>query len=60
MKITTTAMIERQHSRLYTQKAKNCETFLNTKSQTLLKNLDNLRYVFIYTKRNTLDVTGIS
>ena len=60
MKITMTAISERQRARLYTQKVKkNCETFLYTKSQTHFKNLDNFRYV-LYTKSNTLDVTGFS
>ena len=45
-----TAIIERQRARLYTQKAKNCEMFLYTQSQTLFKELDNFRYVFIYKK----------
>ena len=35
MKIRMTAIIERQRARLYTQKAKNCETFLDTKNLTL-------------------------
>ena len=39
---------------LYTQKAKNCETFLYPKSQTLFKKRDNFRYVFIYQKLYTL------
>ena len=34
MKMTRTAIIERQRARLYTQKAKKSETFLYTKSQT--------------------------
>ena len=33
--------------------------FIYAKSQTLLKKLDNFRYVF-YTKSDTLDVTGFS
>ena len=53
MKITMTAIIERQRERLYTQKAKNCEIFLYTKSQTLFKKLDNFRYVFIYKNLDT-------
>ena len=55
--IMMSAIIERQHAHLYTQKAKNCETFLHTKNQTLFKKLDNFRYV-LYTKSHTLDVTG--
>ena len=39
---------------LYTQKAKICETFLYSKSQTLFKKLDNSRNVFIDKKRYTL------
>ena len=35
---------------LYSQNAKNFETFLYPKSQTLCKKLDNFRYVFIYKK----------
>ena len=36
MKNSMTAIVERQRTRLYTQKAKkNCETFLYTKSHTL-------------------------
>ena len=52
MKIMMTAIIERQRARLYTQKAKNCQTFLYiyTKSQTLLKKLDNFRYIFFIQK----------
>ena len=53
MKITMTAIIERQRERLYKQKAKNCKTFLNTKSETLFKKLDNFRYVYIYKKPYT-------
>ena len=55
MKITMTAIIERQRARLYTQKAKkNCETFLYTKSWTLFKKQDNCRNGFIYKMANTL------
>ena len=54
MKITMTTIIERQRTRLYTQKEKNCETFLSKKSQTVFKKQDNFRYVFIYKKRYTL------
>ena len=53
MKITMTAIIERQRARLYTQKAKKCQTFLYTKSQILFKMLDNFRYGFIYKKPYT-------
>ena len=53
MKITITSIIKRQRAHLYTQKAKNCETFLYTKSQTLFKKLDNLRYVLLYKKAYT-------
>ena len=37
-----------------TKSQKNCPTFLYTKTQTLFKKLDNLRYVFIYKKQYTL------
>ena len=33
---------------------KDCETFLYTKIQTLCKNQDNSRHVFIYKKQDTL------
>ena len=64
MKITMTAIIKRQSARLYTKKAKHCETCLYTKSQTIFKNLDNrygtfikfLNLAFIY-KNMTLFVT---
>ena len=42
---------------LYKQKAKNCETILYTKIQTLFKKLDNPRCVFVK-KINTLYVMG--
>ena len=38
---------------IYTKSKEKCETFLYTKSQTLLKKLDNSRYIFIYKKRYT-------
>ena len=44
---------------LFVQKAKKYETFFYTKLQTLSKNQDNVRHVFIY-KRNTLYVTRFS
>ena len=53
MKITKTDIIEIQRARWNTQKSKKCETFLYTKSQTLFKKLDNIRYVFIYKKPYT-------
>ena len=53
MKITMTAIIERERTRLYTKNQKKCETFLYTKSRTLFKKLDNFRYVFIYKKPYT-------
>ena len=50
-----TAIRETQRARFYIYKReKNCETFLYTKSQTLCKKQDNLRYVFIYKKPDTL------
>ena len=52
MKITMTAIIERQRARLYTQKAKKIPKCY-IKSQTLFKKLDNSRYVFIYKKPYT-------
>ena len=53
MKITMTAIIERQRARLYTQKAKKNGKHLYTKKHTLIKKLDNFRYVFIYKKPYT-------
>ena len=53
MRITMTAIIERQRARLYTKNEKNCEKFLYTKSHTLFKKLDNFRYVFVYKKPYT-------
>ena len=50
MKIMMSAIIERQHARLYEQKAKK---IAKTKSRTLFKKLDNFRYVFIYKKPYT-------
>ena len=38
---------------IYIYKAKNGETFLYTKIQTLCKKQDNLRYVFIYKNLDT-------
>ena len=35
---------------IYTKSEKNCDMFLYTKSQSLIKKLDNSRYVFIYKK----------
>ena len=45
---------ERQHVRIYIYKSKKCETFLYTKSETLFKKQDNLRFVFIYKIPDTL------
>ena len=53
MKITMTVIIERQSARVHTKKAKNCETFLYSKSQTI-------PVTFLYTKTHTLDVKGFS
>ena len=52
MKITITAISERQHAR--TKSKNNCETFLYAKSRTLFKKQDNLRYNFIYKKQDNL------
>ena len=52
MKITMTAIIERQRARLY-KKQKRFQTFLYTKSQTLFKKLSKFRYVFKYKKQYT-------
>ena len=41
------------HTVIYTKSKNNCETFLYTKIRTLLKNLDNFRYVFILKKPYT-------
>ena len=51
-----TATSKRQRARFYIYKnQKHCESFLYTKSQTLFKNPDSLRYIFIY-KSKTLYV----
>ena len=39
------------------KKQKNCEIFIYTKIQTLIKNQDNLRYVFIYKNPDTIRYT---
>ena len=49
-----TPISERQREHLYTKSKTKCETFLYTKSLLLCKNQDNIRYVFIYKKHNTL------
>ena len=58
MKITMTAIIERQRARLYTQKAKKLlHIFIYKKPDTFQKSRQfPLR--FLYTKSHTLDVTG--
>ena len=60
MWITMNAISERQRACFYIyQKQKKCETFLYTKSHTLCKNQDNLRYIYIY-KSKALYVTQSS
>ena len=55
MWITITAISERQRARSNTHKKReNCKTFLYTKSQTLCKNQDNLRYNFIHKNPDNL------
>ena len=47
MKITTTGIFKRLRARFYIdRKQKNCETFSNTKSPTLVKKQENFNYVF--------------
>ena len=55
MNITITAVSKRQRARLYLYiKGGGCQTFLYTKIQALCKNQDNIHYVFIYKKQDTL------
>ena len=54
MKITINAVRRRQRANSYMHRKKNCETFLDTKRQTLFQNQDTFRYVFIYKKQDTL------
>ena len=48
MKIRMTTILERQRARfyIYTKSKTKCETFLQTKSQTLCTKQDNFRSVF--------------
>ena len=55
MKIIKTDLSKTQRTLFYIYKKKQyCETFLYTKSRTLFKKQDNLRYVCIYKKLDTL------
>ena len=38
---------------IYTKSKQNCEPFLDTKSHSIFKKLDNFRYVFLYKKQYT-------
>ena len=58
MKITITAIIERQRARLYTQKAKTiAKHFYIQKARHFSKSY-TISVPFLYTKSHTLDVTG--
>ena len=60
MKIMMTAIIERQRARLYTKRAKIIVKHFYIQKSTHFSKSQTISVTFLYTKSDTLEVTGFS